>query len=457
MLVWGAIELAVPLSSLGLLPLVQQYLPRIAHAGGQAGLRRFVLHVALLRYGLIVLACVLVLGYWPVTGSWLGLPAESTHAGLVFCLLMAAVVAGRFAAEMLEALLEQRDAQLARALNPVLRVVGLAALWAGGWLTLESLLWLDLGVSLFTWLLAQWWLRAALRRLQPDRSDSLDWSEMRRFLAYMSGAQLLQAAGSVGAVRLVVGRVLGVEAAGVFGFLQQIVMIANRYMPSLLLANVVRPMLIARLRDGRAEDVAVGFGLLWKVNLLLGVGLLAIVVVGGDGLLALASGGRVLGGGWPMAFMMVSLFFMGQNQVVSMAMQVYGYLVNVLAVSALAPLVLPFAVVGGRLGGLVGVAAAVAAAVGVRSIVSTVLLQRRAGRMRRDGPGAGRAALALLVAAAMSWGIGRWLGPVAAAACLPLLSLPLLWLARPLHPLEAALLSRGAGRWGQWVGRWTSR
>jgi O-antigen/teichoic acid export membrane protein len=457
MLVWAAVELMFPLTSLGIVPTSHHFLPRLARGGQPRQLRCFILGMGLARYALLSLMCALVLTHWDVAGDWVGLSAASACADWVFCLLIVAVVGGRLAAQMLEALLEQRHAQLANTLQMVLRLVGLLVLWTGAWLTLERLLWVDLGVSLFTWLLAQFRLMTAVRQLRPDGSDPVNWAEVRRSLGYMSGSQLLGAAGSAGAVRLVVGRVLGAEMAGAFGFLQQLVMIANRYLPSLLLANVVRPMLIARYHEGRVADVRVGFGLLSKVNLLLGLGLFAIVVVGGDELVALASGDRVLGAGWSMALMTVALLFMGQNQVMSMAMEVYGLLGSVFAVSLLGPLVIPFAMTGGHLGGVVGVAAGVAAAMSVRSIASTVLLQRRAEGVRRDWRGTFGAIVALLAATALAWMIGRWVGPLAAAACLPFLALPLLWLARPLHPLEAALLVRGAGRWGRWFGPWTSR
>lgn len=454
MLMWGAIELAVPLTSLGLLPAMQQFLPRLAQSGTAADYRRLVALVEWLRHGLILAVALMLAVVWPVTAQWLGLPAADPTMVWLFCALLVAALGARFAAEMMEALLEQRDAQFSRALQPALRLLGLVGLWLSNALGLLSLLVLDLVVSVLVWGVAQFWLRRSLLRHTPSGTETLDRRNLLRFAGYMSVAQLLQALGSDGALRLAVGRVLGVEAAGVFAFLQQLVMIGNRYLPSMLLANMVRPMLIARHQEGRRSEVAVGFGLLWKVNLVLTLMLLSAVLVGGDALLALISSGRVAQGGWPMAFLTLGLFFNAQSQVVSMAMQVYGYPGKVLTASLLAPLVLPLAMQGGVMAGVGGAAAGAALAIGVRGVLSLWMLQTRPYRMQLDLTGAAMVtALAASVCAVAYWALA-WLGPffaVALALCGLIVGLRLL---RPVAAAESELILRASGRWAHWLRSW---
>lgn len=457
MLMWGAIELAVPLTSLGLLPAIQQFLPRLAREGTVTGLRRFARRIQVARYALILSVGFAAAYFWPHCATWLGLNANDHPTGLVFCAVAVTVLAGRFAAEVLEALLEQADAQRARAVQPVLRLAGLIALWATDRVDLLSLLLVDLAASIASWAAAECWMQQRIRALQPRGTTSVTLPQVIRFVWQMSLAQLLQAVGSAGALRLMVGRVLGVEVAGVFGFMQQLVIIANRYLPSVLLANMVRPMLIAQHSAGRQDDAAVGFGLLWKLNLLLALSLAAVVVVGGDFMIELASGGLVLDAGLPMALLTLSVMSTAQSQVVAMALQVYGYTGNLLLVSLLSPLALPMVMWGGQTAGLVGAAAATALATGLRSSISLALLQRRDYRMRLDWSGALRLLGLLILLTLAALALSHWAGQSIAVGALVVCLAALLRPMRPLSPAEGALVARAAGRRASWFAGWSQR
>jgi hypothetical protein len=288
MLLWGLCELAVPLTSLGMLQAVQQFLPRLASQGTVGDTRRFVRVMESARWALMLLAGAGIAWVWPALAIWLQAAPSTLELGTLVGSLLVFSLGSRFVAELLESLLEQRDAQWVRALQPLTRALGLLALWQFGQVSLIALLWVDVVVCAATLVLGQWMLSRRLRALRPNGLHQLDWSEVRGFVGHMSLSQLLTAAGDPGAVRLVLARTLGVEAAGVFAFVQQLVMMINRYLPSLLLANVVRPMLVARHQEGDLSTVGTGIALLWKLNLTLLLGALGVVAVGGDDLLSVA-------------------------------------------------------------------------------------------------------------------------------------------------------------------------
>lgn len=456
MLVWGLCELAVPLTSLGLLQALQQFLPRLAAHANRREVRRFVRTMAAARLALTLGVIGLMLLFWPRIAGWFGLTlVADLSSGLLVAALIVAVLGARYVAEVLECLLEQRDAQLVRALQPVARLVGLAGLWFSGNLNLTRLLWVDLLVSLAALAWGQWMLARRLRALSPDGELVLPWREVRSFVGHMSLSQGLVAAGDAGAVRLIAGRVLGLEAAGIFAFLQQLTVTANRYLPSILLANVVRPMLVVRHAAGDLATVGVGVAVLWKMNLALMCGALAVVIVGGDGLLVLLSGGAAQAAGLPMALLLVGLLGSAMSQIVAMALQIHGLASRVTLVSLAAPTTLLCAWYGGLHGGLLGLAWGVAVSMWLRAAVVMATAQTGPQRAPLDWSGALRLILATVGVVALGAWLGRYVGTLWAAALAAGLYVALLLWLKPLNATEGELIGRGLGHRGHWIRAWS--
>jgi O-antigen/teichoic acid export membrane protein len=445
MILWGLVELGSPLTSLGLLPAVQRFLPELAERGTSSRLKRFVNGMLLARFGLILLGCGAVVAFWPALSAWLGDADAQQEVAWLGGAMLACVLASRFSAEMLECLLEQRYAQTARALLPFLRAAGLVALWLVGQVSLIAMLWVDLAAAAVAMLLGERWLAKSLRNLHPSGDFVVDRRELIQFIWHMSGAQLLNAVASAGTVRLIVARLLGLEVAGQFGFLQQLIAIGNRYLPSVLMANLVRPMLIARHAAGKAQEVAIGFGLLWKVNIGLVWPGVPLMVIAGDGLIRMASGGRVLDAGLPMALLVLGLAARGQNQIVVMAMQVYRYTSMARTVSAIGLLAPILMVLFADLG-MVGMALGVSAALLIRSIAGLALLQRMPMRLQLDWGGGSRIFLALVIATTAAWALFRLTGPYVAAGAMFMAYLVSAFLLKPLLADEWTLLSRALGQ-----------
>lgn len=449
MVVWGLCELAVPLTSLGVLPAVQQFLPRLVTRTDARTVRRFVVTMELARLGLILFwAAVIALG-WGRVASWLGIP-EAASSGLAVASLMVAVLGARFAAELLESLLEQRDAQAVRALQPIGRLLGLAVLWGLDQTGLAALLWMEVAVCALTLVVGQALLMRRLRSITTQGSEPLDWREVRQFIAHLSAAQLLTATGDAGAARVVVAKLLGPEAVGVFGFLQQLLMTANRYLPSLLLANVVRPMLVSREAEGNIAVVGVGVATLVKLNVVAALLVLSGVLAGGNDLLSFAMGRDVDNAGTMLALLLLGLLAQAVSQVIMLALQVYRLPSVVSRASMVSPATTLLCAVGAGAGGLTGAAAGMAAGMWMRGLV-WLHAMRKAPATPIDWAGLSKclavsAAMGLAFAAARPW-IG---GLVAAIMC----TFGLLGLVRwqlPLTADERGLLLRALGARARWL------
>lgn len=450
MVIWGVLEICVPLTSLGLLPATQRFLPELAASGSVSSLRRFVRWVGWARTGLIVVASLAVASGWSALAGWIG--ADSVDpwvpwlaAGLVFCVLRM-----RFDAEMLEAILEQRYAQTVRALLPLGRAAGMLLLWALDAATLRSLLLCDFLISAVALLLAQRYLRVRLKGLQPLGDRSVGAKELWRFVWHLSGAQLLNAVASVGTLRLVVARTMGVEIAGALSFMQQLVVIGNRYLPSVLLANLIRPMLVDRHAAGDHASVATGLGVLWKLNIAMVWPLVLLMALSGGPIVAALSGGRVVDAGPAMAFLMLALGALAQSQIVGLAYQVYGYTALARRVSLFALLVPLLAYVAARWG-LVAVAAGYALVLWLRSFAGLIWLRRRAYGLATDWRGVLRVVAALAAAGLVAWPLmARW-GTWAGAAGLLISYALACAVVRPLNGAEFELVARALKRRARWV------
>lgn len=456
MVVWGLIELAVPLTSLGLLPAAQRLLPELASHGSVGEVARFVRMLVRLRVSLVIVVCAALAAGWSSVSGWFDLSVIDERGGIAVATLIAANVLLRFAAELLESLLEQRASQTIRALLPLARLAVVGGLWVLDELTLENLILGELACSLILWIAAEIALRRCVRGLSPKGDRVLVAREFWTFVWHMSGVQLLNATANVGTIRVVVARALGVEAAGHFAFLQQLLMIAQRYMPSTLLANLIRPMLIDRHATAQNDEVQTAFGLLWKINLMLAWPLLPAAWLSGSALVMLLSGGRVADAGLTLAWLALGLSAMAQNQIIVMAMQVYRYTalarrISVFAVAA------PLLVWLGAAHGLAGAAGGFAAALMLRSSVGLWALRRQPLSATLDWRGVWRFSAALVTSALIAAAVRPVAGDLIAGALMLLLVVVGTRLLPPLRRNEMAMVERALGAWARILSGWARR
>lgn len=454
MIVWGLVELAVPLTSAGILPAAQRYLPELAEVGTEVGLRALVRTVFLWRLLLILVGSGLIALGWlflyESADGW----ATHWHIALAVSALTASNLLARFVAELLEALLDQKHAQLQRALLAACRLSVLCVLWLTGHLNLASLLLGEALVALCAWLLGEVWLRSRLGKIHPAGTRQVGSAELWRFVRDMAGAQILSATANVGLLRLVVAQVVGVAATGQFAFVQQLVVIGQRYLPSVLLANLVRPMLVSRQAGGSHVEVAVSLGLLWKSNVLLSWPMVPAAALLGDIAIAHLSGGSFQSAGWLLSTLLLGLVATGQTQILGIAMQVHQQTALARNLSWLALSAVPLTWLGSQWG-LLGAAAGAAGSLLLRAGVSLYAVQRSPARMVADHAGVLRF-LAALAAASACGLFGMWsLGPIAAVLLFVSVLLVGTWLARPLSVSEGQLLVRLFGHRLRWLAHWS--
>lgn len=447
MLVFGLIEAGRPLVSLGLVPLLQQFLPEQALHGSERSLRRLTRYALFARSALTAALVAASYFAWPILLTWLGSSSNDAVPVALVCAVVAASLMADYSATVLETLMQQRLAQPLRATLPVGKLLALLLLWSGGFLSLEALLYAEFLLAMLTALVGEVLLARTITGLRPDGSRDADWRKMLRFAWHMSGAQLLATAANPGVVRMAAARVLDLNSLALFSFLQQLATYVTRFLPSTQLAGVLRPMLVARQVSGHSETVGAAVNFLWKLNVLVGVGILCVVWAGGADLAVLLYGQRVDMAWTALLLMLVLPVLVAQENLASTLLQLRREteLVRLLGLLSLAvPVTVLF---GGRLG-VQGAAAGLVVGIAAQSVVTLVVSCKDGSGARPDVMGFGRATLAAVVAG----GIGSWVGSellgqgsvsaLTSSAIAALAYLLLLALARPVHCNEYELVRR---------------
>ncbi len=399
MLAFGLVEAGRPLVSLGLIPVIQQYLPELSLHGTRADLLRFSrvsLAVRLALTAAFVSVCYL---FWPAIHGWLGSAGVVTVPVALVCGVVAVALIADYAALVLEALMQHRIAQPLRTAIPVGKLVALIVFALLGQVSLYNLLVVEFVLACWCCILGLILARRALARLEPDGSRLPDWHAMVNFGWHLSAAQFLATAANPGVVRLAAARVLTVDFFAYFAFLQQLSLHVTRFMPSTQFSSVLRPVLVARYAAGRVDVVYAAFGFLLKINLMVGLGIALVAFVGSDPLAQVLYGAPIANGGLILACMMALPFFVAKENLASTILQIGKRSDLVRSLNVLALGVPVFVIVGGGFGGALGVVFALLLGVGLQAMVTLAVAVSSSPGLKIDASGILRILMAAMLVA----------------------------------------------------------
>lgn len=459
MLLVGLSEMLLEVASFGLLPVGQRYLPELITTLPGGKLYRFVSLISFLQIVILCLITACLWQTWPVITPLMGFSAEQTISTRPALWLFLLVPAFRFSADMLEALLEQGKAQIARALMPAGRIAGIGLLLGMGIvLDLPRLIMIDVAVTAFCLLLAWFLLARSLEHLRSSgAAGDIPVREMFRFAWHMAPVGLLGAAASPGALRLALANAIGVAESGLFAFLQSLQRLVGRYLPGTLLRGIVRPILVSRVgQPGGMAVVEAGTRLISKSNLLIVAGGSVIIAICGDWIVTWASGGKFSNAGLTLLLMFLAMAFTAQRAVIEMVMQITGHTATLRATALIAPVALLGVWVFAEFGLNVAILI-IAGAAALSNWISTGILIRSTRGFWLDWRGTGGIVLSALLAVGAGLALRGALPIGGATAIAVSIYAVLLWLAKPFHIQELEIVERAVGRRAAAVMRHFSR
>lgn len=308
-------ELALALSSGGLEWVASRVLPEARmHAGGRTT-ARLLLRIAALQ-GTLVLCTAAVVGLAAPALAELVRMLDATDIFRLAGVLVAVEGLGRLSRDqMLGLLMEQRAGQVAQVLRAGLLVLLLLMHVAPGWhggppLDAAGMLWLELTAGASALAAGTLLLAHSLWRLRSVPATQLDWRPPPRHvlfgLAWHNFAgYLLSLLYGPQVMTMLVARLLGAEAAAVFGFARAFSDQVRRYLPTDLLQSVVRPVLIAYYTSGHSfAELSVRLGLWLKSSLMALFPLLVFFTAFGEQGMA-AIGGVHYAQAWPVVLLLL--------------------------------------------------------------------------------------------------------------------------------------------------------
>lgn len=450
----AVVEIFYLASGFGLSTLAQRYVAEHRIHAPARQFRRFIggLLVWRLVFGLAG-AVLLALGLAPVLQWWGVALAPGAQVGFLAWLVAGSL--SRFLDELFPALLLHGLSQGLALLGNALRL-GFAAIGGASVASHAALVWLELALSVVSAGAGVLLLAAYLRR-QPGASDGVlhrqpaMWRVARRFYV----VQLLGQAWSGNAAKLVVSRLAGATATAGFGFCLALVEMLRNYLPAYLLANWLRPLMVARYLEQRSL-----VPVMQMANAVLKVSWLAVLPVAaffashGDALAGWISGGRYReGAGVLLALLALWAALQCLHVIVTMVTATLEQATPNLWATALACAALPLAVPLVPWAGAAAVAAMLVLAEAAWVGFVLVWMRRRGQALGFDVAGCARivalAAAAALVLALLPAAEGAWLMAPLIGAC------ALVWagclVLRPFAADELDLMQRVMpARWRPW-------
>lgn len=307
----------------------QRYLPELRAADRHRaldGLLWRLLGMRALTLALAVAVC------WPLTGWIVSFFGVGESAGVVRLYLGGLFFEGlaRFVEVCQDSLLRQKASQLGVLLRNALRLAALAVLASGAGTTIALRDWLliDLAAGaagcLYGIVNLVRFSRSLPHAEAADDGSDLD-ARARRYVLPAFGAYLLWTSWNLDTVRLVAARLVGAVQLAPFGFAAALHGMVVRYVPVVLLLNLVRPLFIAaRGRGDFVDRLPFMAALMFKLNVFVLAPLLAFIVVAHDPLVDLITGGRLPeAGGFLLLFVPVLLLqaFRGVIDIVAHTME----------------------------------------------------------------------------------------------------------------------------------------
>lgn len=456
------VEVFYLVSGMGLSTLAQRYVAEWRIAAAPAQFRRFVWGLMARRalYALLG-AGLLALGLAPLLGS-LGL-SLSTEGQVALLVWLVAGSLTRQLDEIFPALMLQAASQL-QSLGANLLRLGSAAIWmaeglaptADRLLHMEAMLACLLALAGLLWL---WWaaLRPSPQEVRPDGPVALAHHNPARdrVARRLYAVQLLGQAWSGNAARLLVTHGAGAAQAALLGFAASLADTLRNYLPAYLLANWVRPLMVARWRQGRdMAPLALMANALLKLSWLPLAPLLAYFGLRGDEFAAWLSGGRYGAGmGLLLALLMLWLALLCAHLLLSVVTATVEHTGANLQATAFGLAFLPLAAWAALHHGPVAVVALLAAFEALWVLWVGRALRRAALPCRWDRRGLLVLGLAGLLAAVPAALLPPLAGPWTLLALLAasLVSLLVCVVMKPLHEGERELLATVLPRRFLWI------
>jgi O-antigen/teichoic acid export membrane protein len=407
-------------SGFGLSTIAQRYVAELRIKSDCRTFKRFIRRILFRRLVYAVLGTTLLVACAALANQYgYEIPRVATLPAFYGLLVLGCIT--RYFDEIFPALLLQGHSQLLVVAAHLTRLAGLAALTSYGQeVRLNEILAIEVMAS-FVCAVAAFYLLNRYLSENTSTGDNTAHSTQETMRSVSLRFYFVQLFGQIygpNTGKLIVAERLGLAATGAYGFTQSIIDMFRHYLPAYLLANWVRPLMIARYIERRdLIDVNAMANVILKLSLLCIVPTGAFFLASGDIFLNWLSAGKVTAGSGLLTAFSILLVLQATHVVVGLVTVTVEKAGASMVATIVACLALPLSIAGAALFGTVGVVTGMAIGEVIWVATATLLLARQGIHVRLDLRGAG---LILLSA------VPAFLAAKAAIAAFP--ELPVLWI-----------------------------
>lgn len=297
--------------SFGLISMAERYVPEHRSLSSGPVLARFLTGLVAFRAVLLAITCLVVAAFRAPLVALLSI--EGTAAAfLIFQIVVFGEGLCRYIETLFDSLLQQKYSQISTLFRYGLRLLALIAypfvfgkeLDLLTWIRIEALC-VSLGAGLA--LVLVWRIiRKARHEDAAGREDGkLNYLRYVRYSAPIYLGRILALFSGIEMAKLIITKMLGLEASAVFGFCASLAITLQRYLPTYLLMGMVRPLFITAFHSERPQKrLDFLFSVIVKLNMFVILPALAVTMVLGDGVVYIFSSGKISGGGLMLTLML---------------------------------------------------------------------------------------------------------------------------------------------------------
>lgn len=291
----AALEIIPLVSSLGVFPTLNRYVPELRSTGRGWALARLLAATSIWRLVTLTVACGVYAMLADQLATALGFAASSAIFALYAWVILFEGLA-RYFDVVFESLLMQGATQVSILLRNGFRLAGLAFLVSNGPVALLDWVWVEIIASASACIFAIWFVHRRVSSLTCDHPGEKLALSLTRIRAYSTPAYLAQLIGVIqgpDVVKLLVAKLAGAVQAGAFGFAAAIGSMLQRYLPVFLLIGMVRPLFVSQhARDANAGRLVQLANLVFKLNVFVLAPATMLFVAAGEQIASLLSGGK---------------------------------------------------------------------------------------------------------------------------------------------------------------------
>lgn len=285
------------LSSLGIEPAAERFVPELRVQGGASRLASFVTGAMVLRLLTLAVGCLLFWGLADAIAGWSGVDAIRENAG-TFVLWVFAFGCMQSMSAVLESLLLQRASQLAATLSSAVRLGALVMLAMTNGLVVSEVLVCELLGAVTGSTVA---LFGIVRYFRGEPGLALTThvglgdmkARLVRFATFNYSAQFVMQGYGHEIWRVLAAKLLGLADAARYGFVVSMMETIQKYLPATLLIRMIRPVFVSRYAANRDfGQLNVFASLVLKLNLLVLAPMIGIAVGVGATLIPLLTEGK---------------------------------------------------------------------------------------------------------------------------------------------------------------------